>query len=123
MHAAAQAYDLLGLVRPLDAGEARVRSHEAADLVRGVHMPSPPRYERRQIAVQSILALVCIDDVYSEGMLARLEGFVAIAEHGQLGRAASALHLTQPSLTARLQRLEAELGTPLYPAARDRAWC
>ena len=39
-------------------------------------------------------------------MLSRLEGFVAIAEHGQLGRAAAALHLTQPSLTSRLQRLE-----------------
>jgi DNA-binding transcriptional LysR family regulator len=53
-------------------------------------------------------------------MLARLEGFVAIAEHGQLGRAAAVLHLTQPSLTARLQRLEAELGTSLG-AARSRA--
>ena len=51
-------------------------------------------------------------------MLSRLEGFVAIAEHGQLGRAAAALHLTQPSLTARLQRLEAELGTPLYRRTR-----
>jgi hypothetical protein len=47
-----------------------------------------------------------------------LEGFVAIAEHGQLGRAAAALHLTQPSLTARLQRLEAELGTSLSQRTR-----
>jgi LysR family hydrogen peroxide-inducible transcriptional activator len=52
-------------------------------------------------------------------MLSRLEGFVAIAEHGQLGRAATALHLTQPSLTSRLQRLEAELGTPLYRRTRQ----
>ena len=52
-------------------------------------------------------------------MLARLEGFVAIGEHGQLGRAAAALHLTQPSLTSRLQRLEAELGTPLYRRTRQ----
>ena len=55
-------------------------------------------------------------------MLARLEGFVAIAEHGQLGRAAAVLHLTQPSLTARLQRLEAELGTSLFQRTR-RGWC
>ena len=51
-------------------------------------------------------------------MLNRLQGFVAIADHGQLGRAATALHLTQPSLSARLQRLEAELGTPLYRRTR-----
>src|ERR1700709_2402345 len=52
-------------------------------------------------------------------MLSRLEGFVAIAEHGQLGRAAAALHLTQPALTTRLQRLEADLGTPLYRRTRQ----
>ncbi|HEY1480076.1 MAG TPA: LysR family transcriptional regulator [Gaiellales bacterium] len=52
-------------------------------------------------------------------MLNRLEGFVAIAEHGQLSRAAAALHLTQPSLTARLQRLEAELATPLFRRTRQ----
>ena len=52
-------------------------------------------------------------------MFSRLEGFVAIAEHGQLGRAAASLHLTQPSLTSRLQRLEAELGTPLYRRTRQ----
>jgi DNA-binding transcriptional LysR family regulator len=52
-------------------------------------------------------------------MIARLEGFVAIAEHGQIGRAATALHLTQPSLSARLQRLEAELGAPLFRRTRQ----
>jgi DNA-binding transcriptional LysR family regulator len=52
-------------------------------------------------------------------MHARLEGFVAIADHGQLGRAAAALHLSQPSLTARLQRLEAELGSVLYRRTRQ----
>ena len=52
-------------------------------------------------------------------MLDRLEGFVEIAEHGQIGRAAAALHLSQPSLSARLQRLEAELGTPLYRRTRQ----
>jgi DNA-binding transcriptional LysR family regulator len=52
-------------------------------------------------------------------VLSRLEGFVAIAEHGQLGRAATALHLSQPSLTARLQRLEAELGVSLYRRTRQ----
>ncbi len=44
----------------------------------------------------------------------QVEGFIEIAHQGNLSRAAEALHVTQPALTARLQKLEAELGTPLF---------
>lgn len=46
--------------------------------------------------------------------LAQIEGFVAIARAGNLSRAAAALFLTQPALTARLRSLEAELGAELF---------
>lgn len=41
-------------------------------------------------------------------------GFLEIARQRNLSRAAVALHVTQPALTARLQALEAELGLPLF---------
>jgi DNA-binding transcriptional LysR family regulator len=45
--------------------------------------------------------------------IAGLESFLAVARTGNLTTAARELHVTQPGLTARLQRLEAELGTEL----------
>ena len=45
--------------------------------------------------------------------VAGLESFLAVARCGNLTAAARELHVTQPGLTARLQRLEAELGTEL----------
>jgi DNA-binding transcriptional LysR family regulator len=45
--------------------------------------------------------------------IAGLESFLAVARTGNLTAAARELHVTQPGLTARLQRLEAELGTEL----------
>jgi len=45
--------------------------------------------------------------------LRHLRGFAAIAEEGNLTRAAARLHLTQPALTRTLQQLEAHLGTRL----------
>ena len=42
--------------------------------------------------------------------IAGLESFLAVARTGNLTAAARELHVTQPGLTARLQRLEAELG-------------
>lgn len=47
-------------------------------------------------------------------LLAQIEGFVEIARRQRLGRAAAELFITQPALTARIQRLEQELGVPLF---------
>ncbi|WP_332823924.1 LysR family transcriptional regulator [Ramlibacter sp.] len=43
-----------------------------------------------------------------------IDYFLAVAEHGQVRRAASALGLSQPALSKGLQRLEKELGFPLF---------
>lgn len=47
-------------------------------------------------------------------LLEQIEGFVEVAERGNLSRAAEALVLHQPTLTARLQALERELGQTLF---------
>jgi DNA-binding transcriptional LysR family regulator len=46
--------------------------------------------------------------------LVQVEGFLEIARRGSVSRAAEALFITQPTLTARLHGLERELGTPLF---------
>jgi DNA-binding transcriptional LysR family regulator len=51
-------------------------------------------------------------------LLSQVEGFLEVARCGNLSRAADALHLTQPALTARIQALEAELGCPLFRRGR-----
>jgi DNA-binding transcriptional LysR family regulator len=47
-------------------------------------------------------------------LLAQVEGFIEIARQGNMRRAAFALSISQPALTARLQGLEGELGTSLF---------
>lgn len=47
-------------------------------------------------------------------MIGQLEVFAEIARLGNVGRAAEALHLTQPAATWRLQALERELGAQLF---------
>lgn len=47
-------------------------------------------------------------------LLAQVEGFIEIARQGNMRRAAFALSISQPALTARLQGLEEELGTSLF---------
>lgn len=46
--------------------------------------------------------------------LRQLEFFLAVAEELNLGRAAARLHMTQPPLTRRIQRLEHDIGAPLF---------
>jgi DNA-binding transcriptional LysR family regulator len=46
--------------------------------------------------------------------LVQVEGFLEVARRGSVSRAAEALFITQPTLTARLQALERELGTSLF---------
>lgn len=46
--------------------------------------------------------------------LAQLEAFLQVAHHRSFSRAAESLFLTQPSVTARIQSLERELGERLF---------
>ncbi len=47
-------------------------------------------------------------------LLAHLESFVEVARRGSVSRAAEALFLTQPAITARLKSLESDLGVELF---------
>jgi DNA-binding transcriptional LysR family regulator len=44
----------------------------------------------------------------------QIEAFLQVAEHSSFSRAAEVLQLTQPSITARIQSLERELGEELF---------
>jgi DNA-binding transcriptional LysR family regulator len=53
-------------------------------------------------------------DTMAGVLLAQLEAFAEIARRGSISRAAEALFVTQPALTARLKSLERELGADLF---------
>ena len=46
--------------------------------------------------------------------IAQFDTFLAVARNGSLSRAASELYLTQPALTNRIRKFEAEVGAPLF---------
>lgn len=48
-----------------------------------------------------------------------LRVLVAVADHGSVTKAATALGLSQPSLSAQLRRIEREMGAPLFDRSRD----
>ena len=52
-------------------------------------------------------------------LFGQLECFLAVARLGNLSRAAAEMFLTQPTLTARLKSLEAEVEDQLFVTRRD----
>ncbi len=51
-------------------------------------------------------------------LLAQVESFLEVARRGNVSRAAEAMFITQPTLTARLHSLEREVGEPLFARTR-----
>lgn len=50
--------------------------------------------------------------------LSQLEAFLAVTHAGTISRAAEALHVSQPAITARIQALEEAIGTQLFVRSR-----
>lgn len=49
-----------------------------------------------------------------------IETFFAVLDHGTMTAAAEALFITQPTLTARIQALESEVGAPLFQRGKGQ---
>ncbi len=52
-------------------------------------------------------------------LLAQVQGFLEVARRGNVSRAAEAIFVSQPTLTARLHALESELGEKLFVRTRQ----
>jgi DNA-binding transcriptional LysR family regulator len=63
--------------------------------------------------IKSFLCILRIDKIYFV-LIAQLEAFIQVARARSVSRAADALFLTQPALTARIQGLERDLGAQLF---------
>src|SRR5216683_2390689 len=88
-------------------------SSPVADRCRGAS------YARDLSIEQTFDTQVAIEFFYTSLVeLGQLEAFVEAQRRGSITRAAEALDLTQPTVTARLRGLEKELGTPLLVRAR-----
>jgi LysR family transcriptional regulator, hydrogen peroxide-inducible genes activator len=71
---------------------------------------------------KSIVSYGAIVTTYHAAMNLRdLEYVVAVADHGHFGRAATACHVSQPTLSGQILKLEAELGLRLFEREGRRA--
>jgi DNA-binding transcriptional LysR family regulator len=52
-------------------------------------------------------------------LLSQIQGFLEVARRGNVSRAAEAIYVSQPTLTARLHALESELGEKLFVRTRQ----
>jgi DNA-binding transcriptional LysR family regulator len=64
------------------------------------------------------MAVIGVDYDKGEAVLPQIEAFLEVARRQNLSRAAEALFVSQPTLTARLQSLEAVLGEQLFVRTR-----
>ena len=64
------------------------------------------------------MAVIGVDYAKGEAVLPQIEAFLEVARRQNLSRAAEALFVSQPTLTARLQSLEAALGERLFVRTR-----
>jgi len=65
-----------------------------------------------------LITNIGIPDERRAGLLPQIQAFLEVARRQNLSRAAEALYVSQPTLTARLQALEAELGEQLFVRTR-----
>src|SRR5918995_5055282 len=62
--------------------------------------------------LKEVVSIRAIEDVYMR--LEQLQAFIEVAQRRSVSRAAEALFVTQPTLTARVKGLEQELGSRLF---------